>query len=149
MLQSCHRSMPTQPQVTFRTQYAPTYKMISVNAFVGHTTEKGIELRAYSEEQDFTPLEQPQPNSIYVLRTMETCLIINPMQAKLLHGFLATKIKECEEIYGAVSTAEEVSKKIHEKTQAQVSTSTNLSKKPDICIQQETWFCADWYSNRV
>jgi hypothetical protein len=128
--------MTTQAKrVVFRTQYASTYKQIPVNAFTGNTTEKGIELRAYTEEHDFTPQEPPQPNSVYVLKTIETCLVINPMQAKSLHQFLGSKIKEYEDVYGTIPSYEEVNKKLQEKAGAQIATTTTNVKKPDIGIQ--------------
>jgi hypothetical protein len=127
--------MPNQPSVKVRTQYASTYRQISVSAFNGNATEKGIELTAYTDEQDFVPPEQPDPNTVYLLRTLETHLTINPMQAKSLHEFLGLKLKEYEEIYGAIPTFEDVKSRIEGKMQARGPTNMDTSKKPSFGIQ--------------
>jgi hypothetical protein len=102
---------------------------------MGNATEKGIELRAYTEEHDFTPQEAPQPNTVYILKTIETCLIISPMQAKSLVQFLGSKIKEYEDVYGTIPSYDEVNKKLQEKAGAQITTTATNVKKPDIGIQ--------------
>ena len=121
-------------RVVTRNQYASTYKQIPVQAFMVTTTEKGIELRAFTEEHDFTPSEPPQANSIYIQRTVETCLVINPMQAKSLNHFLEGKIREFEEIYGTIPSYEDVSKKRQEKAIAQNTTNVVIPKKSDFGI---------------
>jgi len=104
-----------QPKVNIRTQYSDTYKNIPASAFFAHVSEKGFEITAYVDEDDFTPGEVPQPNTVYIRRTLETRLTIAPMQTKALRDLIGKQLKDYEEIFGKIPTPEELQERVVEK----------------------------------
>lgn len=122
-----------------RTQYAQTYKNIPVSAFYANSSDKGFEITAYVDEEDFTPppVEIPAPGTIFVKRTIETRLTISPTQTKALYTLLGNQIKAYEEIFGTIPTLEELQAKIAEK-QRGIATNTHAntqSTKTNVGIQ--------------
>lgn len=107
--------MMNQPKVIIRTQYSDTYKNIAVSAFFAHVSDKGFEITAYVDEDDFTPGEVPQANTVYIRRTLETRLTIPPMQMKALHDLIGKQLKDYEDIFGKIPTPEELQEKVVEK----------------------------------
>ena len=117
----------SQPKVLIRTQYAETYKNIPVSAFFANSSDKGFEITAYVDEEDFTPtpIEMPAAGTVFVKRTIETRLTISPMQTKALYNLLENQLKAYEEIFGIIPTLEEVQSKLIEKQKTRASTTTN------------------------
>jgi hypothetical protein len=125
----------SQPQVVVRNEYASTYKQIPVSAFVTTISEKGLELTAYVEEEDFKPEGMIQPGVIYVKRMIETRLAVNPIQLKLLYTLLGRQLENYEKVYGKIPTPEEVNTRIVEMSKQQQPATTTTSTKSSVGIQ--------------
>jgi hypothetical protein len=130
----------SQPRILIRTQYADTYKNIPVSAFFANSSDKGFEITAYVDEEDFAPVpaEIPVPGTVFVKRTIETRLTISPMQTKALYNLLGSQIKAYEEVFGSIPTLEEVQAKVAEKQKAKTATTTTMgsqSAKGNVGIQ--------------
>lgn len=125
----------SQRQVVVRNEYASTYKQVPVSAFVTTLSEKGLELTAYVEEEDFKPEGTIQPGVIYVKRTIETRLAVNPIQLKLLHSLLGRQLENYEKVYGKIPTPEEVNARITEVSKQQQPPTTTTGTKSSVGIQ--------------
>jgi hypothetical protein len=108
-------SDPKQLKIALRSKYADTYKNIPVTAFNIGTSEKGIELTCYVDEDDFAPEQQIEPNTIYIKRTIETRLTVNPFQAKALLALLSKNIKDYEDVFGKLPSPDEIQQRALEK----------------------------------
>lgn len=131
--------MSQQPRILIRTQYAQTYKNIPVSAFYTNSSDKGFEITAYVDEEDFTPtaVEIPAAGTVFVKRTIETRLTISPMQTKALYNLLGNQIKAYEEIFGSIPTPEELQARIAEKQKGRVpsASTSSQSTKGNVGIQ--------------
>ena len=117
-------------KIVIRTEYSKDYRRIPVTAFFLQLTESGFELNAFSDENDFTPQEVPQRNSAYVRRTIETRLIVNPMQAKQLHEILGQNIQTYEQLYGKIPSPLDVQKRATElQTKSQQPTQVSTDSR--------------------
>ena len=125
----------SQHQVVVRNEYASTYKQIPVSAFVTTLSEKGLEMTAYVEEEDFKPEGTIQPGVIYVKRTLETRLAVNPLQLKLLHSLIGRQLENYEKVYGKIPTPEEVNTRIAELSKQQQPQTTTTGNKSSVGIQ--------------
>lgn len=126
----------SQRQVVVRNEYASTYKQIPVSAFVTTLSEKGLEMTAYvEEEEDFKPEGTIQPGVIYVKRTLETRLAVNPLQLKLLHSLIGRQLENYEKVYGKIPTPEEVNTRIAELSKQQQPQTTTTGNKSSVGIQ--------------
>lgn len=123
-IMNCNMS---QPKVLIRTQYAETYKNIPVSAFFANSSDKGFEITAYVDEEDFTPtpIEMPAVGTVFVKRMIETRLTISPMQTKALYDLLGSQLKAYEEIFGTIPSLEEVQSKVMEKQKSRAPATTN------------------------
>jgi len=126
----------SQPRIFIRTSYADTYRNIPVSAFQMHSSDKGFELTAYVDEEDFTPAEPPQANSAYIKRTIETRMTISPMQMMALHDLIGRQIKSYEEVFGKIMTFQELQEKMARKQKAEPSSSTtsNISNRGNVGV---------------
>jgi hypothetical protein len=116
-----------QVRVVIRSEYADTYRNIPVTAFLFNVSEKGIEITAFVDEEDHTPAEMPQPNSVYVKRRIETRLSINPFQAKALYDMLGRNLKDYQDVFGKIAPQDEIQQRASEK---QKETGRGVSKGP-------------------
>jgi hypothetical protein len=130
----------SQPRILIRTQYADSYKNIPVSAFFANSSDKGFEITAYVDEEDFAPapMEIPAPGAVFVKRTIETRLTISPMQTKALYALLGNQIRAYEEVFGSIPTLEEVQAKVAEQQKLKTATTTSgnsQSAKGNVGIQ--------------
>ena len=125
-----------QPKIVLRTEYAPDYKRIAVTSFIGQVNENGFELTALVDEGDFTPQVAPAQNSVYIRRRVETKLVINPIQAKLLHGLLGDHIQQYESIHGKIPSPAELQQKVAElQAKSPIPQSDTTSNRPTFGVQ--------------
>ena len=125
-----------QPKVVMRTEYANTYKQIPISAFFSSITDKGFEITAYVEEEDHTPPEPPQPNTVYVRRIIETRLVISAIQMKQFHELLGKQIAGYEQVYGKILSTQQVAEKFSEFAKQNNPDTMNMSSsKPSVGIQ--------------
>ncbi len=98
----------------FKSEYSETYKKINVAGVFGGLLAGGLEAIIYSEERRAEKALESQPistNKIYIKRTVEVELIIDPTEMKAIHQWLGDKIKEYEEIFGVIPSPEELESK--------------------------------------
>jgi len=124
-------------KVVGRQEYAKEYRAIPTSAFFSSVTDNGIELTAYTEEQDFTPHEPAQPGAVYVLRTVQARIIINPVQAKMLLSLLKNQLDVYEKTHGKVSSPQEIEKAFSELAakHPQAQSGSTVNRKPDAGVQ--------------
>lgn len=112
---------------------APTSRLPSLRSIARLVIR--FELTAYVDEDDFTP-NAPQQGNIYVRRTVETRLAVNPVQMKLLHELIGQQLKTYEHGYGKIPLPQEIQSRFAEMTKNQSSpTTTARSTKPSVGIQ--------------
>jgi uncharacterized protein DUF3467 len=124
-------------KVVGRQEYSKEYRAIPTSAFFSTVTDNGIELTTYTEEQDFTPNEPAQPGAVYVLRTIQARIIINPVQAKMLSSLLKSQLDVYEKTHGKILTPQEIEKAFAELAakHPQAQSGSTLSRKPDVGVQ--------------
>lgn len=124
-------------KVVGRQEYSKEYRAIPTSAFFSTVTDNGIELTTYTEEQDFTPNEPAQPGALYVLRTIQARIIINPVQAKMLLSLLKNQLDVYEKTHGKILTPQEIEKAFAELAakHPQAQSGSTLSRKPDVGVQ--------------
>jgi hypothetical protein len=94
--------------------YSDAYRRVNVAGMFGGIRPGGLEAIVYSEESraeevlETVPLS---PDRMTLRRTIETQLIIDPMQMKAIHTWLGQKIVEYERLFGAIPSPEEVDNK--------------------------------------
>jgi hypothetical protein len=95
-----------------QSEYSTNYRRINATGIFGGITPSGLEAIVYSEERRADRvLQSPNlsPNRIYIKRTVECELLIDPMQMKSMYRWLEEKIREYERIFGPIPSPEEVS----------------------------------------
>ncbi len=95
-------------------EYSPTYKRIVVADIIGGIRPSGVSMTVYSEDSDFTAALETHPVSptrVKIKRIVEAELVIDPMELKSIHKWLADKIKEYENTFGQIRSPEEIDSK--------------------------------------
>lgn len=95
----------------YRSGYSPTYKKVNVAGVFGGITGGGLDAIVYSEERRADKaLETPQisPSKMYIQRSVELGLFIDPLQMKAIHRWLGEKIAEYEQLFGNIPSPEEI-----------------------------------------
>ena len=95
-------------------EYSQDYKRINVAGIYGGIIPGGVEAIVYSEErraENVLASQPPAPHKMSLKRTIETQLLIDPMQMKAVHQWLGIKIKEYENLFGIIPSPEEVESK--------------------------------------
>lgn len=102
--------MNSQPrkEPVFVVDYSPDYGTINVDGFVGGNRPGFFEAIIFSEESmvDESLAGVFDPANIKILRTLQTRLIINPIQAKSLQKWLNHHISEYEKHFGEIPDPE-------------------------------------------
>ena len=104
--------MSIQPEFSSRT--SDNHKRIIVAGVYGGPRAFGLEATLYSEESDFQKViesQPPNPGRTIIKRTIETTLIIDPLQMKSVHKWLGDNIKEYERLFGTIPSPEELESK--------------------------------------
>lgn len=93
------------------TVYSESYKRINVAGIFGGIIPGGVEAIIYSEERraEGVLATQPvSPNRMTVRRTVESQLIIDPLQLRSIHQWLGQQIAEYERVFGHIPSPEEI-----------------------------------------
>lgn len=103
---------PIPPEISSGT--SDTNKRVLVAGIFGGARPYGLEVTVYSEQGDYQHVLETQPlnpaRSI-LRRTVETTLILDPMQMKSIHGWLGKNIAEYERIFGPIPSPEEIARR--------------------------------------
>lgn len=94
-----------------KSDYSQTYKRIHVAGIFGGILPGGLEAILYSEERRAEKALETEPissNRVFVKRTVEAELIIDPLQMKSIHKWIGDKIVEYERIFGRIPSPEEL-----------------------------------------
>ena len=104
--------MPIQPEFSSKT--SKDYRRIIVAGVYGEARPYGLEVTLYSEESDLEKVletEPANPGRNMIKRTIETTLMIDPVQMKSIHKWLEHNINEYERIFGTIPSPEEIASK--------------------------------------
>ena len=88
-----------------------THKRILVAGVFGGARPYGLEIAVYSEQGDYERVVETQPLNparSVLRRTVETTLMVDPMQMKSIHEWLGKNIAEYERIFGTIPSPEEI-----------------------------------------
>ena len=102
----------------FKSETSQNYKIVNVGGIAGGINAGGLEAIIYSEEKVFDEaLKTANVNSsrIYIKRTMELNLRIDPLALVSIHNWLGEKIKEYEKLFGKIPSPEEVQNRANPK----------------------------------
>jgi hypothetical protein len=102
-------------RVEIEAEYSPLYRRINVAGIFGGIVAGGLEAVIYSEERRIDKILKTQPIStkeVFIKRTAEADLIIDPMQMKSIHQWLGEKIEEYERVFGKIVTSEQLDERL-------------------------------------
>jgi len=109
-------SSPPPPQIPpeISSSTSETHKRILVAGVFGGARPYGLEVTVYSEQGDYERVLETQPLNparSVLRRTVETTLILDPMQMKSVHEWLGKNIAEYERIFGSILSPEEITRR--------------------------------------
>ncbi|HEY7757480.1 MAG TPA: hypothetical protein VIA08_04545 [Nitrososphaeraceae archaeon] len=93
------------------TLYSETYKRINVAGIFGGIIAGGLEAIIYSEERRAEGILTTQPvfpNRMTLRRTVESQLLIDPLQMRSIHQWLGQQIAEYERVFDHIPSPEEI-----------------------------------------
>lgn len=93
------------------TEYSNSFKRINVAGMFGGIVAGGLEATVYSEArraERVLETEPISPNRMRIRRTIESELIIDPMQMVAIHNWLGNKIQEYNQVFGHIPSPEEI-----------------------------------------
>ncbi len=102
-------SQPIVPEIKSDTSDA--HRRIVVAGVFGGARSYGLEVTVYSEQGDYERVlesQPPNPARNILRRTIETTLVIDPMQMKSIHEWLGKNMAEYERMFGKIPSPEEV-----------------------------------------
>ena len=102
-------SQPIVPEIKSATSDA--HRRIVVAGVFGGARSYGLEVTVYSEQGDYERVlesQPPNPARNILRRTIETTLVLDPMQMKSIHEWLGKNMAEYERMFGRIPSPEEV-----------------------------------------
>ena len=102
-------SQPMLPEI--KSDTSSTHKRILVAGVFGGARSYGLEVTVYSEQGDYERVlesQPPNPARNILRRTIETTLVLDPMQIKTIHEWLGKNMAEYERMFGKIPSPEEV-----------------------------------------
>ncbi|TLX66524.1 MAG: hypothetical protein E6L03_09160 [Thaumarchaeota archaeon] len=97
--------------VDYQSTYSEQYRTVNVAGIFGGIIPGGAEAIIYSEERRIDKAIAaaiPATSRMYVKRTVEFNMIINPSQMKAIHKWLGDRISQYEQVFGNIPSPEEV-----------------------------------------
>lgn len=113
-MQGSVQSRPPQIPPEISSGTSDTHKRILVAGVFGGARPFGLEVTVYSEQGDHERVLETQPLNparTVLRRTIETTLILDPIQMKSVHDWLGKNIAEYERIFGAIPSHEEITRR--------------------------------------
>ena len=100
---------PIMPEI--KSDTSDSHRRILVAGVFGGARSYGLEVTVYSERGDYERVLESQPlnPARHILRrTIETTLVLDPMQMKSVHEWLGKSMAEYERMFGKIPSPDEV-----------------------------------------